>query len=235
MNNEIPDINLNFAVKTCPCCGSKISPIYITHHVEHFEDDTSTYYVICQCPDKSCNEVFFVKYTREVIPLFEGINGVEYGLNIQHTDIYPYSFPDDFFEECIVKLSPKFIEAYKQSALADKMELNKICGSGYRLSLELLIKDFAAYLNPDKASDIKKDTSVANVINNRIPNNSCFNEIKDIANRTWWLSCDSAHYDSKYNELDINDLKECINITVASIVFYLKREHYLKVIQKSKP
>ncbi len=156
-------------------------------------------------------------------------------MSIQDINIYPNSFPNDYFEDKIIKLSPNFVETYKQSALANKMELNRICGAGYRLSLEFLIKDFATFLSPDKAVEIRNDNSVANIINNRIPDEDCFKEIKDIANRAWWLGCDSAHYDAKYKDLDISDLKECIDITVATIVFYLKRKHYLKVIQKTRP
>lgn len=88
-------------------------------------------------------------------------------------------------------------------------------------------------MRPDKAQEIKSDTSVANVIANQIPNKDCFKEIKDIAKRAWWLGCDSTHYETRYKDHDINDLKECIDITVATIVFYLKREHYLKTIQKN--
>lgn len=233
MNEDTPDIGLDFAVKNCPRCGSKISPIYISHYVEYFEDDTITYYVICKCPNKSCNEIFFAKYTGESVPIFEGINGVEYTLNILETEIYPYSFTESPFETDLIEISSAFVEAYKQSVLADKMGLNKICGPGYRLSLELLIKDFAAYLNPEKASDIISDNNVSNVINNRIPNEDCFNEIKGIAKRAWWLGCDSTHYDTRYRDLDIKDLKECIDITATAIIFYLKRQHYLETIQKN--
>ena len=79
-------------------------------------------------------------------------------------------------------------------------------------------------MRPDKAQEIKSDTSVANVIANQIPDKDCFKEIKDIAKRAWWLGCDSTHYETRYKDHDIN---------VATIVFYLKREHYLKTIQKN--
>lgn len=234
MADNIPEINLDSAVNTCPCCGSKISPIYLTHHEEYYDVGFSAYYVICKCPNKSCNRIFFTKYIGEPLPVREGINGVEYTLDISDVTVYPYSFPDNYFEESITKLSPGFIEVYKQSVLADKMGLNKICGSGYRLSLELLIKDFASHINPEKADKIRCDTKVSNVINNRIPDKPLFDDIKNIANRAWWLGCDSSHYNKNFNSFDINDLKECINITVATIVYYLKHQHYVNSINKSK-
>ena len=233
MDNNISDIYLDNAVNTCPCCGAKITPVYLTHYSEDISElDIATYYVICKCPNNSCNEIFFVKYKGEYNPR-NGLYGIEYDLTLQDVDIYPYSFPDDYFDKFIYEISPKFVETYGQSAVAENIGLNKICGSGYRLSLELLIKDFATFLRPDKAQEIKSDTSVANVIANQIPDKDCFKEIKDIAKRAWWLGCDSTHYETRYKDHDINDLKECIDITVATIVFYLKREHYLKTIQKN--
>ena len=97
----------------------------------------------------------------------------------------------------------------------------------------IINKGLCIILASDKAQEIKSDTSVANVIANQIPDKDCFKEIKDIAKRAWWLGCDSTHYETRYKDHDINDLKECIDITVATIVFYLKREHYLKTIQKN--
>ena len=67
-------------------------------------------------------------------------------------------------------------------------------------------------MRPDKAQEIKSDTSVANVIANQIPDKDCFKEIKDIAKRAWWLGCDSTHYETRYKDHDINDLKEKIMI-----------------------
>lgn len=114
------------------------------------------------------------------------------------------------------------------------MNLHKISGAGFRLAFEILIKDFAASLDPKKADEIKNDLNVSNVINNRIPNKPIFDDIKDIAKRAWWLGCDSSHYIKEFTEFDIKDLKECVNITVASIVYYSKHQHYVNSIKKDK-
>ncbi len=233
MDNNIPDIGLEIAVNECPCCGNKITPIYLTHFSDFWPDDTVTNYVICKCPNKSCNEIFFVKYTGEPQFIDIGIY-TETEMNILKSEIFPYSINNLNIDENIVKISPEFIDIYKQASLADKMKLNKISGSGFRLALEILIKDFAVYINPEKANEIKSDTKVSNVINNRIPSKPIFDDIKNIANRAWWLGCDSSHYNKSFNKFDINDLKECINITVATIVYYLKHQHYINSINKPK-
>lgn len=232
-DNHVPDIGLNEAVKECPYCGCKISPIYLTHYEQWYEDQTVTYHAICECPNKACNEVFFVKYTAEPTPIQEPY-GTGYILDILKSETFPYTISELDLDKYINDISPDFIETYKQASLADKMNLNKISGAGFRLAFEILIKDFAASLNPEKADDIKNDLNVSNVISNRIPSKPMFDDIKDIARRSWWLGCDSSHYIKEFTEFDIKDLKECIDITVASIVYYSKHKHYVDSINKVK-
>lgn len=43
-----------------------------------------------------------------------GLYGIEYDLTLQDVDIYPYSFPDDYFDKFIYDISPKFVETYGQ-------------------------------------------------------------------------------------------------------------------------
>ncbi len=232
-SNITDKINLYKAVDTCPCCGSKIVPICHAHHAEHFEE-FSTYYVICECPNKNCSSVFFVEYNGERILTEMTKYGSKYNFIIQEVNFFPYIFPDNYFEKEMYTVSPEFTDIYKQAATAEKMGLTKICGAGFRLSFEVLIKDFASFLFPDKEQEIKTDTKVSNIISNRIPNDPIFDEIKEISKRAWWLGCDTTHYEKKYKEQDLEDLKNCINITAASISFYLKRKHYNELIQPIK-
>lgn len=229
-----PNIYLYKAVDTCPYCGSKISPNYLTHYSEcHEYSDIATYHVLCQCPNIKCNEIFYAKYSGELMP-FQGPYGTDYELDVDTTEIYPVMATRTFEKE-IIDLSPEFIETYRQASISENMQLNKICGSGYRLAFEFLIKDFAIKLNPEKETEIKNDTKLSNVIANRLPNISQLNDLKDIAKRAWWLGCDSTHYVRQYTDYDIFDLKCCIDLTVVSIVHYLKHQHYIQNIQKSKP
>lgn len=232
-DNIIPDIDLNSAIKECPYCDCKISPIYLRHTEEWFPDQTVTYYVICKCPNTACNKIFFAKYSGE--PFTYELNGeYEHFLSVSKSETFPYTISELNLDKHINEISPDFIETYKQALLADKMNLNKISGAGFRLAFETLIKDFVASLTPEKAEEIKSDTSVSNVINNRLPNKPMFEDIKGIARRAWWLGCDSSHYVKEFTEFDIEDLKECINITVASIVYYSKHQHYVNSINKPK-
>ena len=221
-------IHLSSAIDTCPHCGKSITPILISYHTMH-GDDTNTYqYVICQCPSKQCNSIFFAKYSW--YPFQIDID--EYDVVIENIEFYPSLFITTNFSKEIASVSPAFLEAYNQSETARANNLNIICGPGFRFAFELLVKDFACYLNPEKTKEIKQDISVSNVIANRIPDKPIFNELKDIAKRSWWLGCDFSHYSKKYSDLDIEDLKSCIDITVAVITYYLKRENYLAKISK---
>ena len=60
--------------------------------------------------------IFFKKQTLMIkILLFcNGLYGIEYDLTLQDVDIYPYSFPDDYFDKFIYEISPKFVETYGQ-------------------------------------------------------------------------------------------------------------------------
>ena len=129
-DNHVPDIGLNEAVKECPYCGCKISPIYLTHYEQWYEDQTVTYHAICECPNKACNEVFFVKYTAEPTPIQEPY-GTGYILYILKSETFPYTISDLDLDKYINDISPDFIETYKQASLADKMNLNKISGAGF--------------------------------------------------------------------------------------------------------
>ena len=232
-DNTVYNIGLNNAVKECPYCGYKISPIYLTHHEQYYDDQMITYHVICKCPNIACNKVFFIKYIADPIPI-NTPTGPDYEIDVLKSETFPYTISELNLDKYINDISPDFIETYKQALLADKMNLNKISGAGFRLAFETLIKDFVASLTPEKADEIKSDTSVSNVINNRLPNKPMFEDIKDIARRAWWLGCDSSHYVKEFTEFDIEDLKECISITVASIVYYSKHQHYVNSINKPK-
>lgn len=229
--SDAEKINLHEAIEVCPHCGKSITPLLCTYHSSRNEYVlSSTYYAICQCPSKSCNAIFFAKYDVEDFPIPRNLD--ELLANIRNIEIFPLPSVSVSMDTVIKKISPLFIETYNQAVTAQANNLHLICGSGYRLAFEILVKDFACYIHPDKADDIKQDPRVSNVIANRIPDKPNLQELKGMANRAWWLGSDFSHYDKKYTDLDIKDLKACIEITVAEITYYLKKENYLNEITK---
>lgn len=132
----------------------------------------------------------------------------------------------------IENLSPNFIKSFQDASSVEQLNLTDLAGLSYRKAFEFLIKDYAIYLTPDKKIDIINDTSVSNVIINRIPAKQEFEELKKIASRAWWLGNDYAHYKKHYDDKDITDLKQCIDIVSHQICMKIRHSHQVYTIKK---
>jgi hypothetical protein len=134
---------------------------------------------------------------------------------------YPYSKENKDFPEEISELSPDFVAIYNQAHHAEQKGLDLICGVGYRKAFEYLIKDFVIYFNPDETEKIK-----------RIPLQQCIQQyinqpdIKEMAERAVWLGNYETHYVRKWEDKDIQDLKNLIDLTVYFISMTLKAKKY---------
>ncbi|MCR8998008.1 DUF4145 domain-containing protein, partial [Brevibacillus laterosporus] len=111
---------------------------------------------------------------------------------------------------------------------AEKRGLHLICGIGYRKALEFLIKDYGAYLNPDKTEEIQR-TPLSNCIKQYIKNR----RIKSMAEKATWIGNDEAHYKRKWESMDVQDLKNLINITVSFITTELLADKYEQAMSRS--
>ena len=113
-------------------------------------------------------------------------------------------FPDEIGE-----ISKDFLKIYKQAEGAEDSRFDEICGPGYRKALEYLIKDYCIQKNPDDSEAIKK-SFLGNVIDSYISDP----QIKNNAKRAAWLGNDETHFERKWNDKDIDDLKTLIQLTV---------------------
>lgn len=57
-------------------------------------------------------------------------------------------------------------------------------------------------------------------------------DTKELLLRASWIGNDFAHYESKHEDLDINDLKQLILLSAGSIIQYIKRRDYSLKIKK---
>lgn len=217
MINNIPTYNI-----TCPHCLKETPAQPINNFMD--SDNDRSIYSICRC--NLCNKIIFVKNPTSTDPE----NNAKFYKN--EYEVYPHAFFQKSFSDEINSVSDKFQTIFNEAKKAESIGLDNICGLAYRRSLEFLIRDFACYLNPGKSDEIKNDNSFSNVIHNRIPDSINFQEIKDITKRAWWLGSDYAHYNKKYDDHDINDLKELIDIVVLNIESYIKTQKYKKQILK---
>ena len=81
---------------------------------------------------------------------------------------------------------------------------------GYRKALEFLIKDYLIkQLGLEEVDQIRK-MNISTCIQKYIQSE----KIKEISQRAVWLGNDETHYERKWLNKDVNDLKDLINITV---------------------
>lgn len=160
--------------------------------------------LLFRCPNSNCNEVFlgYYKQTNKE----EGGNG-KYSLVMTG----PKVFEAKKFSETIKSISSSFTRIYNQTAEAEEKSLFDICGPGYRKALEFLIKDYVIV----RATTVEDKEAVKNeflgkCIQDRINDT----RIKEVARRAAWLGNDETHYVRTWEEKDLQDLKNLIDLTV---------------------
>lgn len=194
----------------CPHCGKGMFPtrLYSLIPANTEYDFMSS---IFQC--SICHEVIFTIHRPYTVDKY------------QITSIFPAPTNTENFSENIEKLSPDFIEIYKQSSQAESNGLNKICGMGYRKALEFLIKDYLIYRNPSEQNKIIK-SQLSQCINNYCNDT----KIKTLATACAWLGNDETHYERKHKEYGITELKAFICAAITFIDSELTFDEATKLI-----
>lgn len=105
----------------------------------------------------------------------------------------------------IEKISPRFVEIFYQSDIAERRNLNELAGMGYRKSLEILLKDYLMIKKPDLKQNIPKMTVQKAIGFIDIP------QLKSLFLAGFKIGNDETHYLRKYEEWDIDNLKDFIN------------------------
>jgi len=205
----------------CPACDHGIDAKLIDaygrtdldgngHHVQ----------AIFQCPRQECQIIFVAHYTSGY---FSPRNYSEYvflkGCRV------PSYLETEKFEEEIVKLSPQFVTIFSQAKTAEEMNLDLICGCGYRKALEFLIKDYLV----NKYSAEKKAV-LANSLGWLIANKVDSEKIKVTAGLAKDVGNDETHYQKKMEELSLDDLKKLIRLTTHWITDELLTNHYAEKV-----
>lgn len=213
MSNEYVNINdlllresYSIMLKSicCPYCGNNMIPIYIGGILS---DDRQQTRVLMKCVNPDCKKLFFANYDSA---------SNEYNVNQE------LAVREQKFDDAINIISPAFVKIFNQAYKAEQVGLGEICGIGYRKALEFLIKDYLISLYPDKKEEFKK-TALGNCINKIDSNN-----VKELARRATWLGNDETHYIRKWEDKDIHDLKNLIDLTCQYITMETKTKKYLE-------
>jgi hypothetical protein len=179
----------------CPICLKGIEPV-----------ETGLRWVIpgnrleigFRCPRQQCEYLFLGRYCFQ-----SGAN-----LFVLSESI-PLTIETSKSDDTIQKISPDFVSVYREAEEADLRNLKLVCGPGYRKALEFLIKDYVIRLNPDKVEEIKK-LPLGKCISDFVKND----KINKVASRAVWLGNDETHYLRKWEDRDLQDLKNLITLTV---------------------
>ncbi len=188
--------------RTCACCGVAYDkPPVESYYYPDADDENHKIISIYSCP--SCENLFVVRYAFYSDGYARGIN--ELGR-------YPFTAQNTTFDDVICKLSPDFVNIYHQAEQAEKHNLMKICGMGYRKALEFIVKDYAIHLRPKIKEDIEKQ-ALGKCIESYIDNE----RIKKLAKASAWLGNDETHYIRKHDEYSVENLKAFIHALISFI------------------
>lgn len=185
----------------CPFCHSKVTPNYLC---------IDGYNIYASCPNAMCKKYFILSQdsgNRFVI-------------------VEPNACPKKKeFSDIINSISSQFVSIYNQAYFAEQINLDQICGVGYRKSLEFLIKD---YLISKETEKQVKENIRKKFLNNCIQDHVQNDNIKNVAKRAVWLGNDETHYVRVWANKDVKNLKQLIDLTVRWIENEVETERVLQ-------
>jgi len=182
--------------------------------------------IVYQCPRKECGRYFIARYKRsdEDMPTTASMAGI--GAPLREFVLYE-TVPSNPIEPSIptevASVSPLFPEIYAQALASETFGLSQIAGVGYRKALEFLIKDYCISINEDVEEQIKAaylSTCIAKYVDNP--------QVKLCAERAAWLGNDETHYVRRWDDKDIENLKELLLLTINWIHSSLLTRKYAK-------
>jgi hypothetical protein len=212
-NQEIFEVNT--LPDECPKChkGIKaIDPLW-----RHRTYNGQTIEVCFICPRAECNHVFIGRY-------YKNPNSGWYFL-----ERWLPAEPQDCIQPPeIQKISPDFCSIFNEAQKAEAFGLLLISGPGYRKSLEFLIKDYLTSLQTEQAAKQEiADKPLMAVIKKYITDKRMI----QTAERATWLGNDETHYIRKWEDKDLQDMKNLLRLTL----FWIQSEHLTNEAVVSMP
>jgi hypothetical protein len=193
----------------CPVCHFSVQPNEIDWALASSNSGPETLLeVIFQCPRHDCQHLFIARYWRDDSVRETGFriwDPVQFRLleAVPATPVRP-SFPPE-----IAQGFPTFVEIYGQALAAEAYKLDQVAGPGYRRALEFLIKDYCISQHPADEQAIRA-LLLSVCIREYVENP----QVKIAAERAVWLGNDETHYERRWDSMNIENLKELIQLTV---------------------
>ncbi len=201
----------------CPICHRGID----VRIIEVYRKDilANVAQIVFQCPYQDCLR-FFIGYYR--------INPHDY---YDLVGVLPILPEERQFSDIIKSISPLFVNIYNESSYAEQLDLQNICGVGYRKALEFLIKDYAISLaTTETQKQCIKEEYLGDVIKDYID----YESIKENAERAAWLGNDETHYVRLWGDKELSDLKNLIELTITWIDLVKMSQKYKEQMPQGK-
>lgn len=188
--------------KLCPHCHKEMIPTIISKSELQTYGQNRVFAILLRC--NICSSFYAVEYIYN--------NPRQ---NPKQT-LVPYTYSptvDLNIPDNIKKISKDFEEVYTQSETAYQLDLKQIAGMGYRKSVEILVKDFLIYKDPDNSEKILKLTlnSAISKIENK--------KLENLARMCAYLGNDQTHPIKLHPSKDIDDLRNFTENLVLLIAF----------------
>lgn len=201
----------------CPYCHEKMTPEIIVK-TDYDEKLGKNIGVLFQC--SNCFNLFSKEY---VVGEFRNTTSSHTSttVNNKETVKVEYDLPEE-----INTFSDDFQKIYTESLTAEAYGLTSISGVGYRKSIEFLVKDFLInFIKHEKSEKIKTMnlSQAIDIIENK--------EIVHLAKASTWLGNDETHYQRKFEDKDVSDMKrfiKALTFFVSSAVVASEAEKFIE-------
>lgn len=196
-------VEIDRAPDECPICHRSIQPVKLGNGAAlRGRGTTQRVEVVWRCPSGECERIFIGRYSVDV-------------RTTRTVFVLVSTTPRELFElafnEAIENVSPDFCVIYRQADKAERLELKLVAGPGYRKALEFLVKDFLLTIYPDPTDQKNiRDQLLGSCIENYVKTD----KIKETAKRAAWLGNDETHFIRKWEDKDMKDLKDFIQLAV---------------------
>jgi len=169
--------------------------------------------VVFRCAFPECGRLFIGTY---------GAPNLTQLISLAPAEPDPRRFPDS-----LAKVSPTFVNVYKEAAIAQHSNLGQVAGPGFRKAFEFLVKDYVKSMSPPEQHPTIERSPLGTVIEDLIEDP----RIKGLAKRATWLGNDEVHYLRKWEGKDLGDLLTLIDLTV----YWIESERLSKHYQSEMP
>jgi hypothetical protein len=203
--NETPGrASIDKRVSECPICHFTIEP-RSAGIPEHSNGDWLESYFRCSNPQ--CRHLFI-----EVYEIDRGMISQPGTLSFRFVQCLPWKAVERQFAKAIRDTSPDFVGIHNQASAAEAYGLSDVAGPGFRKALEFLLKDYAIRLHSDDADWIRR-AQLAQVISKHFTDP----RLQVAFSRATWLGNDQTHYERRWSDFNINDLKRLIDLSISFI------------------